>query len=337
MMSFVSDLVESLRKFYDDYKTRRKFEQSRQVDISIEEFSKYLEERIKSCFDESVKTDGHAFEQSVKGLRYLQNIIEMPLRIPGITYDDYQEIFLHYANPWMRVQESIHLLTDALLLALSGRYTVAFSSVRSSLESVIQGAFYHGVMEEECREKARAILHNTPPNYPCRIRNLIEETLEEIPEDSRTSFILEIEFLKKLMAFDSSLMPPAVSSMLRAIIDIYQFPEFDDPFQYLYDELYGTLSIYTHVSMESTTTMQYSEDEGVEFDSGRVSKRMITEFLKWFDRTLDAVGLIYLRSVKDMFGPQARSTVVSIDSGISEFGSKLEFTIKSLYENVGLG
>lgn len=337
-MELFQRLGQSIGDYIEKYRIRQKHKKVHDTDISISDYAKYVVGKVERCVNESIQSQGELLQQSVRMLSYARNIVSIPLSISGLSPEEANEILSRFAGPWTRVHESFNLLDDSLLLALAGRYTVAYGSLRSAIECIIMGSFYNGVIDSKLRFDARLILNNEPRNYPKSIAKFIEDVLRGIPDDGLKYFVFEYAFEKALREHSPPLRPPGVSSMLRAITLFYPFEELDDAFEYIYNQLYGSLSVYTHMMVEATTSWQYAYDDRIEFDSGRVSEKMIQDFVPWFWKTLDVIGVIYLHSVREMFQiPKARSASVMTESRISKYGSQLPFTRQVLYTNLGLG
>ncbi|MFW9912914.1 MAG: hypothetical protein ACFFEU_10610, partial [Candidatus Thorarchaeota archaeon] len=62
--------------------------------------------------------------------------------------DYYQIVIQNWMGIWTRFQETLNLLRDSMILGLQGRTVSATNLLRSVLESITAGVFYHFLAQE---------------------------------------------------------------------------------------------------------------------------------------------------------------------------------------------
>jgi len=335
-MTLIDTLFDTMREHIEKNEMRRKYEEAYEVSIDIDAFTSYLSKRVKGCVDESVSISRDRLEAAVRALRYARNLVHFPMS-PKRTSESTMNLMMDIAQPYVRVHESFNLLDDALLLAMSGRYTPAFSVLRTSIESIVAGVFYHCLCVPGFRKRAKALLFNTRRTDRVSVGQILDELLTNNPELAANGLVLERALETKFQEYTPPVLPPGFNTMLKSTLEHYDFPGGLDAYDYIYNTLYGPLSAYTHVMSDATTLWQKELDDELVFDSGLVNVRMLDMFIGIFFKVLDSIGALFVTAARTWYNdPGTLSSIVAQDSTIHQHGTELTLTNEALDKVLGL-
>jgi hypothetical protein len=327
-MESIERITESIKEYVKQYKLKKKASLAYNTDLDATQLSKYLLKRVEQCISESIEVSGDIFVNADKASRYLR------IMILTAFVDKTQSNNIIMSQPYLRINESLNLLNDALLLAMAGRYTSSLTTLRSALESILIGGFYHGLFLEKRRNNASDFL-NKKQRYPWTLKELVESIFAENPEISE--FLFEAHIESRLLENKPPLSLPSLSYMLKVLIKMYDFSIFQDPYKEIHGELYENLSVYAHVMREATTFWQHIPSDTHEFDSGKVSKEMMTQFGGYFINTLDIIGaLFFIFSSECYSSSEVRQAIITFDSKEYENRKVLHYTTEAMYSAIGL-
>ncbi len=331
-MNRVERFIESLSSNVKSYRIKRKLERAYDPDIDANQLAKYLIMRVEQSTKESLEVSSTSFESTGRALRYLRNMV--PVALSSLTENEMEQAIVQYGQPLIRVYESLNLLDDALLLAMAGRYTSSLTILRSALESMIVGGFYHGLANSDLRNKASELLGRRR-RWPWSMLELIANLTNSYENVSGISLESMIE--NELVNQDPPLTPPTLRFMLDVVIHMYEPTILPNPLQQIHEELYENLSVYAHVMSDGMTIVQHGLDEEPEFDSGKVSLDLIHKFQGYFIGTLDMVGALYYTFTSDLHAsPRVRQLIIQQDSQVHMHREGLDLTFDALRSAIGL-
>lgn len=216
--------------------------------MPIGKFSKYLIKRVNEIVDESLMHAEREYESALQGLRYLRNVYELPLASPMVDDKKREDLIGRYFVLMFRMSESLFLLDDALLLALSGRYTSALSILRSAIESITLGAFYHGLTISSLRQKISSHMNNKPPNSSKTYSEIISEAISKTPEIVESGLALEMKIRSELKRHSPPLKPPSFSRTLGDVIDMFYLHPLKKPYGAF---IQVSIKHYVHIHMSN--------------------------------------------------------------------------------------
>ena len=323
-------LLDNLRLRLENWRFVRRARAAYRMDIKLSGFSTYLLKRVKGTMQDSLSMGASHYEEAFKALRYLRNVHQVVLASPDITPEERLTIIGKLASLLVRFSESTFLFDDSLLLAMSGRYTSALSILRSAIECMITGAFYNGLIYPELRTRIKRDLRWKPRGSSETIGEIIERIIKSNPDVANSGFLLEARVEQDLTQHNPSLLPPGFRAMLKSVIAMYSLFPLRRPFTYIYNELYQELCAFTHVSQEATSFWAQS-GERVEFDSGSYSQGRTEQFVNYFLRGLDSVGVVFFSSAFDLLDtPRALEMFLVLEHDIGEYVDKLPYSKQSV-------
>jgi hypothetical protein len=324
------NLEEEIRLRIENRRLLKRARDAYSLDISLPSFSKYLQKRVKSTMADSLSKGYDYYDEAFKALRYLRNVAQVILATPEVSKNERQAIIANFIGPLVRFSESTFLFDDALLLAMSGRYTSALSILRSAIECMVTGSYYHGLLSPNLREQSEKSLKWKPRNSNRSIGEIIEHVLASNQGEIITGLVLELKVEQALNQQGPSLLPPSFGNMLQSVISMFSLYPLDDPKKFINQELYQELCTFTHVSQEATSYWT-QKDERVDFDSGSFSEERTVQFTNYFLRALDSVGVLFFSSAIDLLHtPQALEMLLLLEHDIGKHADKLPNSVRAV-------
>ena len=257
------------------------------IDIPVDDYFEHQLDVMRKTFRMSKNADYDSIRKMIRALRlmkYLTSIHAMP------TKDiDPETLFMKASLmvlPSTRMVESLMLLDNSILLALSGRYSSAHALLRPSYESLIVGGFYHTISIDKTKMIPEVRDFNGW-KYPISFGDIVEEILESItPEEEHVqSFVLENRIGKFLQEHQPRLLPPNFSRMLRQVGEFYRL--ITPKYRKSCYELYGSLSEYVHTTQNVSYNIK-DWKQGLVFSTTRLQ-----HFSSTFLTVLDVLGYLF--------------------------------------------
>jgi hypothetical protein len=306
------------------------------TDVSLTQYTDYIIDRVTSCIKESMSAAYEPFEKAIRAQRYLRNLFLSPFGTPDIDKEALREQLQEIMLIYERVHESLIIIDDSLLLALSGRYTTAFSSLRGAIECVIVGGFYHSLLDENRLQSIQE--EYRPSGWSENERDFwtfIRDLITNHQDVANNGIIFEMLIERTLDELKRR--PPGFYKMLRMLEKWYESDILQETAEIISSYLYPNLSRYAHTMSDATTYIQHVKKEDLIFNSGVVSEDMISKFVEMFHNVLDNIGAIYLIIAKEFYRiPDSRTAILAYESELYKHGKDLTQTRRALAFVLGL-
>jgi hypothetical protein len=279
-------VISRIKRFIKGRQVQKLAREDTRIDISLDDFYKYKQSKMMRVFKMSRLEKPDSSLEMVRSLRYVRGLTSILL----ISAEDFDTLF-NLASvtmlPGARMTDSLNLLEDSIVLALSGSYLVAHSLLRLAYESLIVGGFYHVIAYNQTEMIPEISNFNGRGKYPKPFGEIVEDILENLtPEESKfTSFVLESKIEKIFRDYQPKLIPPGFTLMLFQVCKFYALitPKYEKFIRALYDEL------STHIH-----TMQNASYEIRDWRLGVVfSDERLRVFQSTFLTVLDMIGYLY--------------------------------------------
>ncbi|MGV9103751.1 MAG: hypothetical protein ACOC3C_06525 [Candidatus Thorarchaeota archaeon] len=295
-------ILDRLIKWYRDRQKRKKTAEYFMIDIQPDDYSQHMLSRVEECFDETLEAHDSVISTLIRGHKYLANLLFKPFQGHDMNENRVEEIAENINLPHFRIIESLKLLEDSLLLTLSGRYTAGLSTMRTALECMVVGGFYHGLSKPEFRKKASHIRHwkATWAGYSKTFLEMVEELVENDEAAIRDDIYLESRVEKMLSEHDPPLPPPNFRRMLCQVVEWFELRAVQNPIDMIYG-IYDNLSIFTHAMQDVTTYKQILLSGGTDFSlmSGIVDDKLMKKSGDMYIHILDIIGSIFFALIQD--------------------------------------
>ena len=163
--------------------------------------------------------------------------------------DVFSQHFVKWAGLWYRVQESLNILQDSLILGLEGRTSSAMNLLRPALESIVSGVFYYCISQTSYREKAKTIRDSDKGRRSGeKIFDLVEDVIRKTEDKATIPVEIERQLTSMSLDPDSEIHLPKYSLMVDqieewGIVDVDSGEGLSDV---LYSNLFTKLSDYSH-------------------------------------------------------------------------------------------
>ena len=233
-------------------------------------------------------------------LRYSKGVLLASLL--NTDNETLRSVFESAILPSYRYLESLKIIEDAFLLALSGRYLSAGAVIRTSLESMVVGAFYHGLTDSNHRGIAD-VLRRKLRNSTKSFLDFVEESISDIPEERLDGEILEASVELKLLKHDPPLAPPSFRTMFYLVRDWGYFGPLAEDANLVFDKLYDGLSEYTHAMRGPTSYSRalLSKKQYSGFFSGEVNEESLEKLCFYYLWTLNVIGSVFFTVFWEVF------------------------------------
>jgi hypothetical protein len=279
-------MISQIKRYIKSRQIQKLAHEDTRIDISLEDFYNYKQSKMKRVFKMSSLEKPDSSLEMVRNLRYVQNLTSI-LPMCAEDIDTLFNIFSVTMLPGARMTDSLNLLEDSIVLALSGRYSAAHSLLRLAYESLIVGGFYHVLAYNPTKMLSRIRSFNGRGKYPKPFGAIVEDILENLTPEERiyTSFMLENKIEKFFQNHEPKLIPPGFSYMLSQVCGFYALitPKYKKRIRELYDEL----STYIHTMQNASYEIRYWR-LGVVFSAERLHI-----FQSTFLFVLDMIGYLY--------------------------------------------
>jgi hypothetical protein len=326
-------------KKLNEWREKRTIRQLLRINLTGTAYIDRLLKRMSSSFKTSLELYQNEIESAISGYKFLQNLLLTPLQEPELDEKKLEASIASILLPQLRIVESMKLLEDALLLALSGRYTSAYATMRTALECMTVGGFYHGLSSSALRSRAKEIRGYKGYGYPKTFMNILEELISKDSSLEDNGLNLEFAMENYLKDHDPPLAPPNFRRMLVQILDWYQIWGIEDPMKDLADELYEELSVYAHAMQDATTYMQAVSTDGdyTTLNSGTVNDVMLSKFLERYKRLLDRTGAMFFSVIHEHLGHREwKASILSLIRDFYSGGKPLETTYDAVFAAMNL-
>ncbi len=283
----MTDFMKAVRDKFRWRRLRKIARSDVRIDIPVSAYFKHQVNMMKKTFNLSKFESHNQIQEMISALvlvRYLSSIQSMPTK--DIDIETLYLITSVTILPSARMADSLMLLDNSILLAVSGNYTAAHALLRLSYESLIVGGFYN-VISFDTMNMIPIVRDYKGRDYPKSFGDIVEDTMRNITseEEHIRALVLESRLENFLQEHKPKLLPPNFKKMLRQVCEFYGLitPKYRN-FCY---ELYGDLSNYIHTSQNASYHLK-DWKEGLVF-----SKEQLQDFSTRFLTVLDVLGYLY--------------------------------------------
>jgi len=154
---------------------------------------------------------------------------------------------------WCRMQETLNILYDSVVLGLEGRTTSSTNLLRAAMESIVTGVFYHHLSLPEYRASALVVNDLRIGRNSDVFHNLVTEAIASIENEKDIPLQLEYQVSRIAYAANPPLHVPSFKAMLKQIAE-WKVLENDtkEIIDNLYDKWFDHLSTYAHSLIDSS-------------------------------------------------------------------------------------
>jgi hypothetical protein len=281
-------VISKIKRFIRNRQVQKLAREDTRIDISLDDFYKHKQRMMTRVFKMSKLEKTDSSLEMVRSLRYVKSLIEIP---PSCAedFDTLFNIFSVTILPSTRMKDSLNLLEDSIVLALSGSYTAAYSLLRLAYECLIVGGFYHVIAYNQTKMIPEISNFNGygKYKYPKTFGKMVEDILENLTsEESRfTSFALETKVENIFRNHQPKLIPPGFTLMLSQVCKFYAL--ITPKYKKIIRDIYSDLSTHVHLRQNASYYIR-NWREGVAFSAEKLQL-----FQSSFLSVLDMLGYLY--------------------------------------------